>query len=285
MSNAFWGLPKTILVASLCVASAATFGARARQPRNLPDAIPSQLLSDDERIEFCTRMHRASRLEERQAVVERMRDTLIPRAKAQDVALPTWLLSGRTMKALGGPGKGVPGLGCESGVAKPRAQASAPAHAVPDRKMATHEVPVREMPLQGLPRSDIPVGYDRGIAYVTGGVGQDEATALRGLASGYSMRATFTASSGEYLSGVAVQVSKFDGTVVFTATSEGPYLFARLPPGHYRLIAEFNGLKRTRTLDVPTRGGVRFTLVWPAARAAEPAHLDGFYAQPGARDL
>jgi hypothetical protein len=278
MSNVFWGLSKTILVAAMCVASAATFGARARQPPNPPDAIPSQLLSEDERIEFCTQMRRASRLEERQAVAKRMRDTLIPRAKVQGVALPTWLLSGQTMKGPGGPGDGLPGLGCESGVAKPRAQATAPAHEAPDRKMPTHEVPdskmpthevpVRETPPQDMPRSDIPVGHDRGIAYVTGGVGQDEATALRGLASGYSMRATFTTSSGEYLSGVAVQVSKFDGTVVFTAISEGPYLFARLPPGHYRLIAEFDGLKRTRTLDVPTRGGVRFTLVWPAARAA-----------------
>jgi hypothetical protein len=77
------------------------------------------------------------------------------------------------------------------------------------------------------------------------------------------MRATFTTGSGEYLSGVAVQVARSDGTVVFNATSDGPYLYARLPQGHYRLTASLDGAQRSRDLYVPARGGVRFTLVWP----------------------
>ncbi|TCG03629.1 hypothetical protein BZM27_46905 [Paraburkholderia steynii] len=119
-----------------------------------------------------------------------------------------------------------------------------------------------------MPGSDIPVGHDRGIAYVTGGVGQDEATALRRLAPGYSMRATFTTASGEFLSGVAVQIFGSDGKVVFAGTSAGPYLFARLPSGHYRVVASFDGVQRTRALYVPMRGSVRFTLTWPTSRAA-----------------
>jgi hypothetical protein len=266
MSTTFSSLSRTVLVAAVCVASAAAFGTHAQRPQMPPDTIPSLLLSDDERIEFCTQMQRASTLEERQAVAERIRNTLTPRAKAQGFALPPWLLDGRPMKGFGGPGGSIPGLGCESGVAKAHAQATAPAREAPAHKMPTHEVPVREMRTQDMPSSDIPVGHDRGIAYVTGGVGQDEAAALRGLASGYNMRATFTTRSGEYLSGVAVQVSRSDGTVVFAATSEGPYLFARLPPGHYRLVATFNGVEHTRELRVPARGGIRFTLVWPALR-------------------
>jgi hypothetical protein len=153
------------------------------------------------------------------------------------------------------------------------------------REPPTHTVAVNEAPAQRMPApapqpaedtstrnpapNGIPVAHDNhGVAYVTGGVGQDEVAAFRGLASGYNMRATFTTGSGEYLSGVAVQVARSDGTVVFNATSDGPYLFARLPQGRYRLTATLDGAQRSRELYVPARGGVRLTMVWPLLHAS-----------------
>ena len=268
MFTTFSAVSRTVLVVGVCVASAAAFGTHARRPPMPPETISSLLLSDDERIEFCTEMHRASTLEERRVVVERMRNTLVPRAKAQGFSLPRWLLEGHPMNGSVGSDGSIPGLGCESGVARIHAQAAAPARQAPDHKTPPREEPTSKTPAQETPGSDIPVGHDRGIAYVTGGVGQDEATALRRLAPGYSMRARFTSSSGEYLSGVAVQIFGSDGKVVFAGTSDGPYLFARLPSGHYRVIATFDSVERTRTLYVPTRGSVRFTLTWPTSRAA-----------------
>jgi len=268
MFTTFSAVSRTVLVVAVCIASAAAFGTHAKRPQMPPETISSLLLSDDERIEFCTEMHRASTLEERRVVVERMRNTLVPRAKAQGFSLPRWLLEGHPMNGSVGSDGSIPGLGCESGVARIHAQAAAPARQAPDHKTPPREEPTSKTPAQETPGSDIPVGHDRGIAYVTGGVGQDEATALRRLAPGYSMRGTFTTASGEYLSGVAVQIFGSDGKVVFAGTSDGPYLFARLPSGHYRVIATFDSVERTRTLYVPTRGSVRFTLTWPTSRAA-----------------
>jgi len=251
-----------------------------------------------------------------------MRDTLTPRAKGQGVALPAWLVEGKPASE----GASIPGLSCDSGASRPRAQAAAtvpaaPASASPSpspsrarevpehkpplpRELATREplphapamqepptrsIPVREQTVANVPAmhapalsadsaddapvrnaapGDIPVAHDNhGVAYVTGGVGQDEVAAFRGLASDYNMRATFTTGSGEYLSGVAVQVAKSDGTVIFNATSDGPYLFARLPQGHYRLIANLDGAQRSRDLYVPAKGGVKLTLIWPLLHA------------------
>jgi hypothetical protein len=256
------GLSGTVLTVALCVVSAAALGARAQRAHGPTDNVPSQLLSDDERVEFCTQMRGAATAEARRAVADHLRDTLAPRAKTQGVELPGWLSEGRMVK-----GNGIPGLHCESSVAPPRTPANASAQEVPERRTpAIRDTPVRETPAADTPRSDIPIGHDRGIAYVTGGVGQDEANTLRRIASSYSMRATFTTRSGEYLSGVDVQVSR-SGTVVFAARSEGPYLFAQIPPGHYRLNATFDGMTRTRDLYIPERGGVRFTLTWPDLRA------------------
>jgi hypothetical protein len=305
MSTRCSGLSKTVRWTLVCGVAAVALNARGAQS----EAVPSQLLSDDERIEFCTQMHRASTPQERSAVAARMRDTLTPRAKGQGVTLPSWVLEGRPANG----GADIPGLSCESGTARPRAAptavparvpAPAPVRDVPERKPPQQEVATREQPLhQPLPGHEppaytvsvneppvqrtpapalqpaedtsmrntapngIPVAHDNhGIAYVTGGVGQDEVEAFRGLASGYNMRATFTTGSGEYLSGVAVQVSRSDGTVVFNATSDGPYLFARLPEGRYRLTASLDGAQRSRELYVPAHGGVRFTMVWPMLR-------------------
>ena len=291
MSPTFSAVPKTMRWTLVCGLAALALSAQAQRTPTQSGAVPSELLSDDERLDFCRQMHHASTPQERNAVAARMRDTLLPRAKGQGVPLPGWVLEGRPANE----GGDIPGLSCESGAPRPRASGSAqtagqaaapaavpasaatapvatapvPARPAPERKPPPHQTVLREPPLheatshaahapsapvpaaQNMPApivpaedasarsaapDDIPVNHDHGIAYITGGVGQDEAAAFRAVASSYNMRATFTSGSGEYLSGVVVQVARSDGTVVFNATSDGPYLFARLPQGHYRLL-------------------------------------------------
>lgn len=310
MSTTFAGLSRTIRIGLVCAMSVVACGAQAQRPA---EAVPSQLLSDDERLDFCSQMRRAATPEDRKTVTARLRDTLAPRAKGQGVALPGWLLEGRPAN----DSANIPGLDCQAGqpgAARPRVQPAAPAvPAAPAketserkpppappaaRDAATARQPVKRDDIPPLPPSlastapvpappaaavsaeeaparstatgDIPVGHDRGVAYVTGGVGQDEAAAFRGLAPGYNMRATFTTGSGEYLSGVAVQVLRADGSVAFSATSDGPYLYARLPQGRYRVVATLDGVPRSRELYVPARGGVKFSLVWPNIHAGAP---------------
>ncbi|CAG4891359.1 hypothetical protein [Paraburkholderia gardini] len=293
-------LSGTVVLVALCVATTAVFAARAQRT---PDAVPSQLLSDDERVDFCAQMQRATTPAARLAVFARLRDTLTPRASVQAVALPSWLLDGREPRASGRSKDSIPGLGCAPGAASHSAPAATQTPAAPSREVAVGSTsrstpvasmapaPVRDEPAQPRSRPEAPVpttanasaaavaaipdaahgglpaGRDHGIDFVTGGVGEDEAAALRQLASSYNMRATFTLRNGEYLSGVAVQVSRADGTVMLSTHTEGPYLFARLPSGHYRVLATVDGMTRARELYVPSRGGVHFTLTWPNASA------------------
>jgi hypothetical protein len=306
MSTTLRGWPQSVCAGLACllawVIATNACGAQGQRQSVPSDAAPSQLLSDDERIDFCTQMHRAATPEQRRAVAARLRDTLTPRAQVQGVELPAWVKEGQPAASDGR----LPGLSCDGGAAR-RAQATAPTPGTPPHKSALAEraetrpvppregaarvtsvpvqVPMRESaspglaatpsppaipvvppPTRDMATGDIPVEEDHGVAYITGGVGQDEATAIRELASGYNMRATFTTRSGEYLSGVNVQVLKVDGATVFAATSDGPYLFARLPQGHYRVIASVDGAQRSRDVYIPARGGVRFTLVWPSLR-------------------
>jgi hypothetical protein len=242
MSTFRSGVMRVVLVGA-CLTPAASFAQTAPQPGV---SAPYQLFTQDERLEYCTEMRNASTPEERQAIATRMHDTMVARAKEQGVTLPPGMGDGMPHMGRGARGWGMMrGMGCASmgpyAAGRPAVGAQSAAAFVPEVRHAGN------------------------IAYVTGGVGQDEADALRAVAPRYSMRATFAASNGEYLSDVAVRLEKSNGSVVFTARSDGPFLFAQVPPGRYRLVATYNQIERQRMIDVPARGGAGVTLTWPVS--------------------
>jgi hypothetical protein len=240
----------SVLLALACIASTATMQASAQPASGAPGMMPQHLFSERERMAFCDQMQHAATPEERQVIVQRMRDRMIARAKERGIALPPGMENGGTMMGHGGVGMG---MGWERGGAGLACGANA---SDPSRQMAA-------------PEEMVEIEHDHGIAYVTGGVGEDEATALRAVASHYSLRAEFTRNGGEFLSGVTVELHKADGALIFAATSNGPYLYAQIPPGSYQLTARSDGVQRTRTINVPQRGGISIAMTWPAQSNAD----------------
>ncbi|MBB3004548.1 hypothetical protein FHX57_006931 [Paraburkholderia tropica] len=108
-----------------------------------------------------------------------------------------------------------------------------------------------------------------GMAYITGGVGIDEADALRSVAHQYSLRLTFLAQGGQFLSDVDVEIVGPSGAAVFRTRTLGPYLYVALPPGRYQVAAYAAGTKQVRVVVVNRRQGtnVQFAFV-PAVRHA-----------------
>lgn len=78
-----------------------------------------------------------------------------------------------------------------------------------------------------------------GVAYVSGGVGDDETHALAAERDAYSLwLTTAVRRSGAYLSGVLVRIREADsGLLVLDTRMDGPWLFAALPPGRYEVEA------------------------------------------------
>ncbi|REE21490.1 hypothetical protein B0G71_4665 [Paraburkholderia sp. BL27I4N3] len=232
------GLLKVALCAIACLALDFPFETLAQPPRASSAA---QLTTAAERADFCTQMREAATPAERQAIAQKWHETMIARAAEQGVELPPGM---RDHQPMMGDGSGMHmgmGMNCGPGAAGTGKSSSSGA-------------------------AGLPVAQNRGIAYVTGGVGQDEVAAMRSVASGYSMRARFSTSTGEFVSGVSVRLSQADGKLIFAATSDGPYLYAQVPPGHYRLSATLNGVERSRRVDIPPRGGVNVAMMWPAER-------------------
>ena len=104
------------------------------------------------------------------------------------------------------------------------------------------------------------------VTYVSGGVGSDSIQAMREIERGYNLRLMFAiAGSGEYLADVRVKLVDAKGRTVLDAVSDGPYFFAKVPPGRYQVVAETEGDAKTRSVDISPSGAVSQSFYWRSA--------------------
>lgn len=102
-----------------------------------------------------------------------------------------------------------------------------------------------------------------GTPFVTGGVGSEERQALKELSPQYNVRLTFADRvTGEYRSGVALEVRDARGNVRMQTEDAGPLLYAQLPPGRYRVIASVDGQHQQRSLTVGAGGSKAAAFYW-----------------------
>jgi hypothetical protein len=108
-----------------------------------------------------------------------------------------------------------------------------------------------------------------GAAYLSGGVGINERTQMKTMVKSYNLWLVFDVNSGPYpgayLSAVGVKIQNTRGTVLVDATSNGPWFFAKLPAGNYRVTAVFNGREHIQNITVtPHRQAHGVILAWKA---------------------
>ena len=91
------------------------------------------------------------------------------------------------------------------------------------------------------------------VSYVSGGIGSDEAEALRQAAADYPLTLELAAAAGgprdEYISDARVAIRDSQGAPVLE-TRTGPLLLVRLPAGTYDVDVDWNGAHRHETVQV-----------------------------------
>lgn len=101
-----------------------------------------------------------------------------------------------------------------------------------------------------------------GVSYTSGGVGEMERSAMMQHAREYNLRLTFAARSGEYLADVNVSIRDAKGRTVLDAVSDGPWFYAKLAPGKYKVVAEANGQPVTRSVSVGKGKSAAAVMFW-----------------------
>ncbi|WP_321948222.1 carboxypeptidase regulatory-like domain-containing protein [Paraburkholderia sp. J10-1] len=102
-----------------------------------------------------------------------------------------------------------------------------------------------------------------GVAYITGGVGSDEAAAVRSVAGQYSLRMSFLTQGGQFLSDVDVEIIGPSGASVLKTRTLGPFLYVSLPAGRYQVTAYAAGTRQTRVVLVNARQGTNVQFDFP----------------------
>ena len=108
--------------------------------------------------------------------------------------------------------------------------------------------------------------HEGDVTWISGGIGKEEADAMRGVASQYNLRLTLVETQNghsAFLSGAAVKISDAKGNVVLAVTDVGPFVFLKLAPGGYNVSADTAGRRLAKAVRVENKAAKEIMLVWP----------------------
>lgn len=100
------------------------------------------------------------------------------------------------------------------------------------------------------------------VPFLTGGVGEQEREALQAAAEDYNLKLVFARADGAFVADVQVTVTDSEGSTLLDVTSEGPLLFAKLPPGSYTVKATYRGDTKESTASVGETGRRTLDFRW-----------------------
>lgn len=104
------------------------------------------------------------------------------------------------------------------------------------------------------------------ISYVTGGIGVQSREEMMPVRGHYNLRLLFAYTTGSYLADIAVTVADTAGSTLLETVSDGPYLWARMAPGRYRVTVSHAGEAQTRHVNVPASGAADVSFFWAPPR-------------------
>lgn len=122
------------------------------------------------------------------------------------------------------------------------------------------------IPAVSAPTRDLPAAHRAGeVTYISGGVSQPEADAIKHVATYYPLEIQFLRKAkpkDEYLTGVRVRIKDEHHMMVLNVTSDGPFLLAKLPAGKYTVSAERNRDLKTREVEIVATEHRRLVFEW-----------------------
>ena len=116
--------------------------------------------------------------------------------------------------------------------------------------------------------AQLPAEHHQGsVAFLSGGIGKDEAKAFEGAEKGFPLALEFVDRVGkrdEFLAGTKVEVQDPHGKTVLSTIADGPFLLARLPSGRYAVAATYDSKTMTRHVVVDGKAGRAIVFEWKA---------------------
>jgi len=112
-----------------------------------------------------------------------------------------------------------------------------------------------------------PVHNSGPVEYLSGGIGADESAAIQSASRQWPLALEFAIKDrqrADFAADVKVRIRDARGDEVLQATSEGPFLLARLAPGSYAVEATLAGQTLSRKVNVKAGQSSREMFLWGA---------------------
>jgi len=102
-----------------------------------------------------------------------------------------------------------------------------------------------------------------GIAYISGGIGDEEVAALKRHQQAFNLHLLFSKGEvGEAVTNVNVSIYDTEGQLVFRLHESLPRLNIQLPPQRYAIVASLQGEKQSHLLTLEAGETKRVILNW-----------------------
>ncbi|ANJ00201.1 hypothetical protein A8O14_08985 [Polynucleobacter wuianus] len=110
-----------------------------------------------------------------------------------------------------------------------------------------------------------PTQHSGGISYISGGVGEEETTAILAEAKLWPVLLELSQienGRGVWIFGANIKVVDSKKQVLFNAQADGPYMLINLEAGDYIIEASYQGVEQKRALSVKTNSSQKISLFW-----------------------
>ena len=92
---------------------------------------------------------------------------------------------------------------------------------------------------------------------MSGGIGDEALADMRKVAAAYNVHVVFSEQRGNYLASIPFTVARLaagNQQQIYSAVSDGPLLYLKLPPGSYQIAAQIDGVWQSQHVQAGTPG-------------------------------
>ena len=107
--------------------------------------------------------------------------------------------------------------------------------------------------------------YSLGVSYITGGVGEEESSAILTEAKQWPLLLELSQlenGRGIWIFGSQIKILNASNAVVFDAKADGPYMLINLTAADYVIQASYQGVVQNRSISVKAGQSQKISIFW-----------------------